>query len=230
MVITVDIKRIVCLANSRKFNGRCIAGKELLSDGRLGRWIRPVSARETGEVALNECGYQDGSSPRVLDIIDVPVTEAIPEGYQQENWLLAPNFSWKKVGSFRASGLSPFMDTDKALWPEGYSSSYGENDRVPSMLADSLKDSLRLIKVQGLEISQETGYSNDRQRLRGHFRYANQDYSLVITDTAYENDFFATRATGGYTGERLLTISLGEPFESYGYTYSYKLIAAIIEP
>ena len=228
--MTADIKRIVCLANSRKFNGRCIAGKELLTDGRLGAWIRPVSERETGEVAPDECGYEDGSSPKVLDIIEAPVSEAQPESYQQENWLLAPNLSWKNVGTFRARGLMPFTDRFGGLWHNGYSSSYGENDRVPSMFAGSLKDSLRLIRVQRLEVSQETGYSNDRLRLRGHFRYANQNYSLVITDTVYENDFFARQATGGYTGERLLTISLGEPFESYGYTYSYKLIAAIIEP
>ncbi len=228
--MTVDVKRIVCLANSRKYNGRCIAGKEVISDGRLGGWIRPVSARETGEVAPNECGYQDGNSPRVLDIIDVPVTEAQPGGYQQENWLLAPNLNWMKVGRFNASELTPFIDTEEDLWPDGYSSSYGENDRVPSMLANSLRDSLRLIRVERLEISPETVYANNRRRLRGHFRHADQDYSLIITDTFYENEFFSAPPLSGYTGERLLTVSLGEQFESYGYTYSYKLIAAVIEP
>ncbi len=228
--MTVDVKRIVCLANSRKYNGRCIAGKEVISDGRLGGWIRPVSARETGEVAPNECGYQDGSSPRVLDIIDVPVTEAQPGGYQQENWLLAPNLNWKKVGRFNASELTHFIDTEESLWPDGYSSSYGENDRVPSMLANSLRDSLRLIRVERLEISPESVYANNRRRLRGRFRHADQDYSLVITDTFYENEFFSEPPPSDYTDERLLTVSLGEPFESYGYTYSYKLIAAVIEP
>jgi len=36
------VKRIVCLANSRKPNGRCVAGVEL-SGGRPVAWIRPVS-------------------------------------------------------------------------------------------------------------------------------------------------------------------------------------------
>jgi len=37
-------KRIVCLANSRKMRGRCIAGRELLPDN-VGPWVRPVSDR-----------------------------------------------------------------------------------------------------------------------------------------------------------------------------------------
>jgi hypothetical protein len=42
------IKRLVCLANSRKSGGRCIAGRELLT-GNLGEWIRPVSDRKNEE-------------------------------------------------------------------------------------------------------------------------------------------------------------------------------------
>ena len=51
MNVTRTVKRIVCLANSRKRGGRCVAGKELLADGRAGGWIRPVSAaRKRGSV------------------------------------------------------------------------------------------------------------------------------------------------------------------------------------
>ena len=32
---TAAVKHIVCLANSRKMSGRCVAGKELLDDGGL---------------------------------------------------------------------------------------------------------------------------------------------------------------------------------------------------
>lgn len=35
------VRRIVCLANSRKLSGRCIAGKELLSDKLIAAIIQP---------------------------------------------------------------------------------------------------------------------------------------------------------------------------------------------
>ena len=94
---TTTVKRIVCLANSRKYSGRCIAGKELLADGRPGRWIRPVSARENEEVSEHERQFHDGSDPRLLDVMDVPLLNPLPKDYQQENWLLDPASYWEKV-------------------------------------------------------------------------------------------------------------------------------------
>ena len=90
-------KRIVCLANSRKWSGRCIAGKEIQEDGRVGDWIRPVSDRDSQEVSEEERQYEDGSDPRVLDVIDVPILNAQPKDYQQENWLLDPEYYWNKI-------------------------------------------------------------------------------------------------------------------------------------
>ena len=47
-----DLKRIVCLANSRKLTGRCIAGREWSEEQGIGSWVRLVSARENQEVSL----------------------------------------------------------------------------------------------------------------------------------------------------------------------------------
>ncbi|HXF07313.1 MAG TPA: hypothetical protein VNK45_02115 [Candidatus Acidoferrales bacterium] len=85
------VKRIVCLANSRKLNGRCVAGIEITRGNKRVGWIRPVSAREHEEVSEYERQYQDGSDPRVLDVIDVPLIAPKPKDYQQENWLLDQN-------------------------------------------------------------------------------------------------------------------------------------------
>lgn len=93
MVSDGNVKRIICLANSRKPGRRCIAGKEILPavDGgaqRIGGWIRPVSAGAYEAVSDSERRYQNGSDPQVLDVIDVPVPNPQPHDYQQENWLI----------------------------------------------------------------------------------------------------------------------------------------------
>ena len=228
MTQSANIKRIVCLANSRKLNGRCIAGKEILENGSIGGWVRPISARESEEVSEDERQYEDGNDPCVLDIIDVPVISPRPKSYQQENWLLDGKRRWIKVNRVGEKALPIFMDADEDLWINGYSSNRGLNDRIPFSDANRLNASLRLIKVSSLQVNVSEPYKSTSTypELRGYFSYNRSNYSLRITDPdvesrAKELDY------GDYSiGERFLTISLAEPFEGY----SYKLIAAVIEP
>ncbi|MCZ0933272.1 MAG: hypothetical protein OXJ52_08995 [Oligoflexia bacterium] len=49
-------KKIICLANSRKMFGRCIAGKEKIN-GQYGQWIGPVSDREKEEISEKEKSF-----------------------------------------------------------------------------------------------------------------------------------------------------------------------------
>ena len=112
------VKRIVCLANSRKLNGRCIAGKELLGEQAVS-WLRPVSAREHEEVSEDERQYSDGSDPQVLDIIEVPLLDPRPNGYQQENWLLDPKAVLEKVGRANWTDLAKLADPIEPLWIDG---------------------------------------------------------------------------------------------------------------
>jgi hypothetical protein len=146
------VKRIVCLANSRKLSGRCVAGKELVK-GRPGGWIRPVSAREHEAVSEYERQYEDGSDPRVLDIVDLPLLDARAKGYQQENWLLDPDHYWTKVGRAAPSDLERLVDPVEPLWINGYSTYNGSNDTIPAAAADALRNSLRLVHVDRLILS-----------------------------------------------------------------------------
>lgn len=131
------VKRIVCLANSRKPDGRCIAGVELGDDGRRRGWIRPGSARPNQAVSEDERQYKDGSDPMVLDIVDVPLLRHTPHTFQQENWLLDPEYYWQNAGRAPWGQLPGLLDPVGPLWMNGYSTYHGRNDRVPEDMAPS---------------------------------------------------------------------------------------------
>ena len=218
-------KKIVCLANSRRNQERCIAGKELLEGGTIGGWVRPVSSRPSEEVSSQERQYEGGGEPQLLDIIDVPLLRANPMYYQQENWLLDSSQRWKKVGQMGSDALVKLVDPVDALWIDGESSGAGRNDRVPFSEAALLDSSLYLIQVSSLKVTVlPPNRDEGLPALRGHFRYNGTDYSLRITDPESESGA-ADLDPGDYeVGTRFLTVSLGGPFQSY----SYKLIANII--
>ena len=224
-----DVKRIVCLANSRKKSGRCIAGKDITGDGRPGVWVRPVSDREAGEVSEYERQYEDGSDPRVLDVIDVPVLKAQPSDFQRENWLLDPEHYWTRIRRVTRNELTQFVDPVTPLWIDGYSSFNGRNDRVPLYEAKRLDSSLRLIRVDRLDVAvfqPGRDFGDYKRRVQGCFTHNNAEYRLWITDPVYERDYLR-RADGDYEiNESYLTVSLGDSYDGY----CYKLIAAIIRP
>jgi hypothetical protein len=219
------VRRIVCLANSRKVNGRCIAGRGLLGS-RPGPWIRPVSAREHEEVSEYERQYNDGSDPQVLDIIDVPVIEPRANAYQPENWLLDPDHYWERVGRISPANLITLVNGDSSLWMNGYSSYSGQNNRIPADQAEG-GSSLKLVRVAGVSLkvfAPGEAFGDAKRRVQARFRSSGEDYSLRVTDPLIERAFLA-RPDGVYELEdRFLTISLAEPFNGF----CYKLVAAVI--
>ena len=222
-----QVKRIVCLANSRKLGGRCIAGREWNEEQRVGRWVRPVSAREKQEVSFSERQYENGSDPNALDIMDLPVLEPRPEGYQTENWLLDPGIRWRPVGSFSRLNLPELLDPVVPLWINGQSTRRGLNDAISLELMDAVCDSLRLIHVKELNLSVIEYidiYGRSIRRVQGHFAHAGIEYKLRVTDSVCEQEYLR-KPNGAYEFEECyLTISLTEPFQGC----CYKLIAAII--
>jgi hypothetical protein len=219
-------KRIVCLANSRKMSGRCLAGKEIVKNKPVG-WIRPVSSREHEEISEYERQYEDGSDPRVLDIIHVPLIESRPKQYQKENWLLDSEYYWVKLGRANWKDLQPLIDLPENLWINSTSTYNGLNDRILLSDAQILTSSLRLIQVDSLTLcvrSSGAAFGNPRRQVQARFKYNKVEYWLKVTDPIYER-MYLQQPNGIYSiGESLLTISIGEPYEGY----CYKLVAAII--
>ncbi|WP_372515751.1 dual OB domain-containing protein [Mycobacterium conspicuum] len=216
----------MCLANSRKMSGRCVAGIVVAHD--RAKWIRPISSRPNHEVSEYERQYEDGSDPQVLDIVSVPLIEARPHSYQSENWLLDPEYYWKKTGRAEWDRLLAFEERPASLWINGYSTYHGVNDRVPERQARTLTHSLKLIRVDRVTLRVHcpgAAFGNPKRVVQAGFEYSGCDYSLRVTDPVYERKYLA-ESDGNYTlGEAFLTISLGEPYDGY----VYKLVAAIIE-
>ena len=219
-------KRIVCLANSRKLNGRCIAGIQLTERGR-GPWIRPVSAREHEEVSEYERQYQDGSDPQVLDIIDVPLLEPRPNPHQPENWLLDPEVYWERVDRLPSADLDRLVDTQGTLWLNGFHTQAGQNDHVPIERAGESDSSLKLLHVDDVQLrvfAPGEAFGNTKRRVQARFQLNRSQYWLWVTDPVVERAYLA-RPNGEFeVGPQFLTVSLGEPFNGF----CYKFVASII--
>lgn len=216
------IKTLVCLANSRKLSERCVAG---IVYGGQKEWIRPVGAGQYGEVSQDERQYRDGSEPRVLDIVSVPLLRRQPHSFQSENWLLDRDYYWENVGRVGWDELLALEQRPRTLWTNEYHAYHGTNDRIPVEQADSPADSLKLIRVDSVTLYvADEGYEYPKRAVRARFRYGDYEYALRVTDPEY--DVYRTKSIGTYKlGESFMTVSLGEPYNGF----IYKLVAAIIE-
>ena len=166
----VKLIRIVCLANSRKISGRCIAGKEVGAQ----KWIRPVSGRINEEISEEDYRFKNGEMPVALDILRIAVIGAKPNFYQTENVLIDDKYYWHKEGVYSKCDLIKIIDKPESLWGNGYSSYYGENDRIPAKNMVGTSESLYLITPSTLEIHvQEEGreFGNGKRKVRAKFIY-----------------------------------------------------------
>lgn len=220
-----NVKRIICLANSRKYAGRCVAGKEILTHG-LDSWIRPVSARPLGEVSEEERRYEDGRDPRVLDIIDIPILQARPHLYQSENHVIDADKYWKKTGTISWEDLKDLVDPPAPLWVNGDSSYNGANDRVAVQVASKLDHSLVLIEPQNLTVHVQlegADFGNPKRKVRADFIHHGTHYRLAVTDPVAERAFLAKPDGVHALQDAYLCISLGEEYQGS----CYKLVATI---
>jgi len=225
MANDVIVKQIVCLANSRKLSGRCLAGK-MIKDGKAGDWVRPVSGAHDA-VSEEERRYQNGTEPELLDIVQVPVVSSCSKDCQTENWLLNPDYYWTKLGMLDRADLSAFADPVAPLWLDGESTVNGINDKISLGDATDLTSSLRFILVEHLIVSvfvPSAMFGSIKRRVQGRFEFSGVTYGLWITDPIVEAKYLS-QANGKYAmGQCYLTISIGEPY----YGFCYKLIAAVI--
>ena len=221
-------KTIVCLANSRKPpSGRCVAGREIL-ENRYEGWIRPVSARPTAEISLEERRYENGQEPEILDIVDIPMIAPVPKLHQTENHMIDPELYWTKTGTLNWADLPALVDTPSTLWLNGDSTHYGINNCVASAVTTQFTESLFLIRPHNLnvQVQVEGGMYGQRRRVRADFTFNGARYNFIVTDPVAEQAFLRNPNGVSPLNDVYLCISLTEAFSGDGRCH--KLVATII--
>lgn len=217
---------ILCLANSNKMRGSCIAGLRL--DG--GGWIRPVARTPHGELYPAHYILQDGSCPQLFDRIRISFIERSASAHQPENWLIADE-PWQLVSRGLSAESAPLLESHLIAGPAllgGFSHkiSFEQFETEPAL------SSLCLIRPGNLRWKIEHLPYN-AHKVSAQFRLDGTSYRLPVTDPD-RLDAFRALPPGEYPGAAcgiaaglkvLLTVSLSDPWED---GYCYKLVAGIL--
>jgi len=210
--------RFVCLANSFKEGGRCIAGIELDANnnaifiGGRPKWIRPVHSADHGQIPNHIA-----ESLQILHIVQIDITSNNPQGYQSENANFKLN-SLKIIGNFNYSNLNTLCEIKKFI--------FGNRGKAVSGDAiENLNYSLMLIDITQFEITQIVYDDNpSKPKTRLVFQYNGNRYDLPITDPSFLNKYQHNKEILDDNKQIFLTLSLGIELEDW----YYKLVAAVI--
>jgi hypothetical protein len=217
---------LLCLANSNKLRGSCIAG--LRMDG--GGWIRPVARTTHGELYPAHYCLQDGSCPRLFDVIRISFERARPAPHQPEIWLIADE-PWQLLRRAGREEVASLLEANLATGP-ALLGDYSHKISFDRFASEPAAASLALIQPANLSwvISQTP---ENAHKPRAKFQLGGTSYLLPVTDPVWL-DAFRALPLGKHPLEAcgidpamktLLTISLGEPFED---GWCYKLVTAIV--
>ena len=216
---------IVCLANSRKLAGRCVAG--IRTDG--GGWVRPVSSVSGGALSLAQATLDAGRLTQHLDVVEIGVLRAVPVNHQPENWLI-DNTTWRRTGRLDAGSVEDLLPRNGSVDAPLLGSA---SDRILKSDLDEHPIPRSLVAVTPNHVTWvRTKSSSGRLQVRARFEW-HGDYDLAVTDPLWESRF-AERTENEYGNEQigldpdertLLTISLGEPMASGN---CFKLVAGVV--
>jgi hypothetical protein len=216
--------RFICLANSRMYNERCVAGVLLnrteqgnynfVYENNKPKWIRPVSTREHHEVPSEYV-----SNINLLDIIEIETIKDCPNGYRTED-VQVKFGSFKKVGRF----LPNFSSLSKLLTPNLNMIFDNHGKAVPKSQVRFMNYSLIFIKPEILNWV-HVHNNKTQEQLRCEFKFGGYTYNLPVTDLVFEKNYNLNPTLYSQKKNLLFTISLGQEF----HEFHYKLIAGVVE-
>lgn len=101
---------LICLANSWKHQGRCLAGIH----PETGQWIRPVSDLEDGRIP-QRVGSIQVKEIKLLEVWEIPLAETGPDfGFASENRRILPG-TWRKLGTVTVEAMLPYCETETEI-------------------------------------------------------------------------------------------------------------------
>jgi hypothetical protein len=212
----------ICLANSKKYGERCIAGIEVNLDENAGyktilktykpKWIRPVTTEEFGQVPSNLVQHL-----KLLDLIEIEIINEQPKGYQSENVL----FDKKSIKVLKNLTLNKdCLDNLCDNYPDTLFGNRGK--ALPSDKIDNFDYSLKLVKVENPEFYYSSEHNFNQLRVK--FLYFTNEYDLSVTDVNFATAFQEDNEMLIFSNHFYFVISLSIEFNSF----YYKLVAGII--
>lgn len=211
--------RILCLANSVKQGGRCLAGIQLdnnnhpVIQNNRPVWIRPIVKSEHGQLPGFLC-----SKISPLHVIEIDQAAINGTGYQSENTTFKED-SLKVVGSINTSVLDNLCDNNALRIVFG-----NRGKAVPKEKIQRMKHSLMLVKTSDFQVTEKENAYRGRPQIRLTFRYHENLYDLPITDPLFLIQYEKNTEILDQTKEIYVVLSLGISFRDW----YYKIAASII--
>jgi len=216
---------ILCLANSWKPGGRCVAG--LKTDGT--GWVRPVSAQPTGVLQSKHYTLAWGREAALLDVLKMRLSGPQPSSHHPEDWLVDAG-RWKRGRPAPSQTALAFLDQCLTVGPDLLGDTH-EKIAYSQLQRHPAAESLALVRPQALSWRIRRNPAGGRPKIRALFTLAGTAYNLPLTDPVYQRRLAgladSDHAWGHPGQEPLLTISLGEPFGQNADCY--KLVAGVVE-
>lgn len=196
--------RFVCLANSVKEGGRCLAGIELhnnnnpkIENGHP-KWIRPICNTQHGEIFTPFVAHLN-----ILDVLEIDVTGYPKESsYQSENAFFNEK-SIRVIERINAANLIRFSENRNVI--------FGNRGKaVSSEAIRNLPYSLMLAKTNQFEfVEKNYGDNPDKRQIRMVFSYQGNRYDLPVTDPIFLYNYQTNPDFIEDFNEAYLCLSLG---------------------
>ena len=217
-------KYFICLANSYKRGGRCIAGVEIVfdnndrwklvrdDDGRP-RWIRPIARTIYGEIPNFL-----GENIKVFSIVRLTNVVPCPEKAHTENVYYSHIEQYNYAISQDSNLINLLIDT------KHQSLFHNRGRAVSTKMIAGINYSLMLIHPDKASAYIDENREKSKNRMR--FTYYGTEYDFPITDPTFIDCL--KKSADKYTNinDVYLTLSLGLEFEGW----HHKLVAGVIIP